>query len=187
MPAITIVYHSGHGHTQHQAQAVLDGAASVDGVTTSLITSDDAINNMAPLTDADAIIFGCPTYMGSASAPFKAFMDATSPLWAKQLWKDKIAAGFTNSGGLSGDKLSTLYQLVTFAAQHQMIWVSQGIFGNEPSSVDGVSLNRIGSHLGAMAQSPQGQHKPEQPDLDTAHAFGARVAQATVRWNGRGE
>jgi NAD(P)H dehydrogenase (quinone) len=39
---------------------------------------DTAAPGWAALDAADAIIFGAPTYMGSASAPFKAFMDATS-------------------------------------------------------------------------------------------------------------
>jgi hypothetical protein len=51
--------------------------------------------------------------MASVSAPFKAFMDATSnEVMAKGFaWKDKIAAGFTNSGSRSGDKLASLIQL----------------------------------------------------------------------------
>jgi hypothetical protein len=37
------------------------------------------------------------TYMGSLSAPFKAFMEATSHLeYAEKRWAGKIAAGFTN-------------------------------------------------------------------------------------------
>ncbi len=38
----------------------------------------------------------------------------------------KGAAGFTNSGGLSGNRQMTLSYLMAFAAQHLMIWVSLG-------------------------------------------------------------
>ena len=58
------------------------------------------------LDAADAIIFGAPTYTSSISGPFKVFMDATSKKWFAHAWKDKIAAGFTNSGSHSGDKLA---------------------------------------------------------------------------------
>ncbi len=37
-------------------------------------------------------------------------------------WRNKIAAGFTNSGARSGDKLATLVQIAIFAAQHGMHW-----------------------------------------------------------------
>ena len=64
--------------------------------------------NWDKLNAADGIIFGAPTYMGGVSAPFKAFIDAASKVWFQQGWKDKTAAGFTNSGSYSGDKLSAL-------------------------------------------------------------------------------
>ena len=42
-------------------------------------------------------------------------------------WKDKIAAGFANSGSRSGDKLATLIQLALFAARHRMHWINLGL------------------------------------------------------------
>lgn len=38
-------------------------------------------------------------------------MDSTSKRWKERLWQGKLAAGFANSGGLSGDKLAVLQQL----------------------------------------------------------------------------
>jgi NAD(P)H dehydrogenase (quinone) len=108
MTQVAIVYHSGYGHTAEQAKAVARGAQKVAGVDVVLLTSDEAQQQFDQLKAADAIIFGSPTYMGSASAQFKAFMDASSKAWFTQDWKDKIAAGFTNSGSQNGDKLSTL-------------------------------------------------------------------------------
>ena len=113
MATVAIVYHSGYGHTKAIAEAVLKGAASVTHA--QLISVTDADTQWDALAKADAIIFGAPTYMGSASAPMKAFMDASSKVWFTMGWKDKIAAGFTVSASQSGDKLSTLNQFVTFA------------------------------------------------------------------------
>lgn len=45
------------------------------------------------------------------TADFKKFMDSTSKRWKERLWQGKLAAGFANSGGLSGDKLAVLQQL----------------------------------------------------------------------------
>ncbi|MEV4481466.1 flavodoxin family protein [Micromonospora coxensis] len=118
---VAIIYHSGYGHTRAQAEAVRDGARSVPGVHADLIAVEEHADNWEVLDTADAIIFGTPTYMAGVSAPFKAFLDASSDRWAKQKWKDKLAAGFTNSAGANGDKLATLQQLALFAMQHGMV------------------------------------------------------------------
>jgi len=187
MTTVAIVYHSGYGHTAKQAEAVARGAEAA-GANALLIPVEKAPESWDELAAADAIVFGAPTYMGSASAPFKAFMDATSKLWYRQTWKDKIAAGFTNSASQNGDKLSTLVQMAVFAAQHSMIWVGLGLLpGNNSSKGSPEDLNRLGSYLGAMAQSNADAPPdiaPPAADLRTAEALGTRVAKAAKRWAG---
>src|SRR5512147_2127240 len=134
MTSIAVVFHSGYGHTQKQAEAVARGATPVAGVRVALIPVAEAEARWSEIDGADAIVFGAPTYMGSASAAFKAFMDASAKSWAAQSWKDKLAAGFTNSASQSGDKLATLQQLAVFAAQHGMIWVPLGLTPGNNSS-----------------------------------------------------
>ncbi|MFZ5609303.1 MAG: flavodoxin family protein [Pseudomonadota bacterium] len=187
--AIAIVYHSGYGHTAKQAQAVAEGARRVAGAKVDLIGVEDLGDDApawATLDAADAIIFGAPTYMGGASAPFKAFQDATSKRWMSQAWKNKLAAGFTNSGSHSGDKLNTLVGFVILAAQHGMHWLSLGLMpGNNSSQGSPEDLNRIGAYLGAMAQSnidAGADLAPPKADLETAAHLGERVAKAAIRW-----
>ncbi|MBU2705664.1 flavodoxin family protein [Zooshikella marina] len=188
MSKIAIVYHSGFGHTEVQAKAVVSGVTSVNGVSADLFEVALVTDNPEQLNAYNAIIFGAPTYMGSLSAPFKAFMDASSKVWFNQGWKDKLAAGFTNSGSMSGDKFNSLVQLTTFAAQHSMLWVSLGQM-NESSSPDIASghpeaVNRIGAYLSAMAQSDNlpADQTPPSGDLKTAEQLGKRVAEASLRW-----
>ncbi|WP_430396760.1 flavodoxin family protein [Ferrovibrio sp.] len=186
MTAIAIVYHSGYGHTQRQAEAVAEGVNAVPGAKALLVPVAEAEANEAALNAADAIIFGSPTYMGSVSAPFKTFMDWSSKVWFGQAWKDKLAAGFTNSASQSGDKFNTLVQLATYAAQHGMLWVSLGLLpGNNNSKGSPDDLNRLGGFLGALAQSnaDEGPDKgPSKSDLATARHLGQRVAeQAKLR------
>lgn len=183
MASISVIYHSGYGHTKHQAEAVLAGLMAVPGVTARLVEADGAAKNMSQFDADDCLVFGCPTYMGGPSAQFKAFIDATSKVWFKQGWKDKLAAGFTNSGSPSGDKLSTLNSLLVMAMQHSMIWVGTGFMpGPDKEGGTELELNRLSSFLGAMAQSPQGEAAPMPADLATAKAFGKRIGQATLRW-----
>lgn len=183
MPKIAIVYHSGYGHTERQARAVEEGARAVIGAAVDLIAVADAAGSRAVLDAADAIVFGCPTYMGSLSAAMKAFMESTSRTWAAQGWKDKLAAGFTNSGSPSGDKFNTLVDLAAFAAQHGMVWVSLGLLPRYRDE-QGREINRAGSFLGATAQSPgvDPANEPGEDDLQTARLLGRRVAEAALRW-----
>lgn len=190
MTKVAIVYHSGYGHTAAVAEHVAKGAAGVPGVAVALYRADDLASPdagpWADLAAADAIVFGAPTYMGSASAPMKQFMDASSKVWMSRAWKNKIAAGFTNSASWSGDKLSTLEQFAVFAAQHGMIWVGTGMLaGNNASTGSPDDINRVGSFLGLMTQANADQGPdiaPPQSDRRTAELFGQRVAEIAVQW-----
>jgi len=184
MTRVAIVYHSGYGHTHRMAQAVAEGANA------ELIAIDAEGNLPAgaweQLKAADAIIFGTPTYMGSVSWQFKKFADASSKPWYAQEWKDKVAAGFTNSAGMSGDKQGTLTTLFTLAMQHGMIWVSQGLMPANTKSAKRDDVNYLVSYSGAIAQSPSdgGTGDMSAGDLATARLFGKRVADIATRLKG---
>lgn len=139
---------------------------------------------MDTLDGSDGIVFGCATYMGSASAIFKAFLEAAfRPHWLEQRWKDKIAAGFTNSASQSGDKLCTLLQLTVFAMQMGMIWVGVGdLPGNNWRGGARSDLNRLGTWVGAMGQSNADEDMPSIGDIDTAQRFGRRLALVCRRF-----
>jgi NAD(P)H dehydrogenase (quinone) len=187
-----VVYHSGYGHTQKQAEAVFEGLQGVDGVDSELIPVEELVDENGPgwasLDAAHAIIMGCPTYMGSPSAGMKAFMEATSGRWMEGKWADKLAAGFTNSGSQNGDKQNTLIDLATFAAQHGMVWINLNVPpGNNSSAGSVEDLNRLGASLGAMAQSNVDEGSdvaPTRPDLETASHLGRRVGECVLRWCG---
>ena len=187
-PAIAIAFHSGYGHTAVVAEAVARGAAEVGEV---VLISVDTITDeqWAQLDAADAIIFGAPTYMGTASAAFHTFAEASSRRWFSHAWVDKLAAGFTNSGAKSGDKSSTLGYFATMAAQHGMHWISLGLLpGWDSTRGSENDINRLGFFLGAGAQSPTdaGPEAVHKSDIATAEHLGARVArQAAIFRAGR--
>jgi NAD(P)H dehydrogenase (quinone) len=194
MKKLYVVYHSGFGHTKRQAEAVHRGAKDVDGVDSVLLTTQEATERLDELDGADAIVFGCPTYMGSLSSDMKKFFEVAARKWAAQSWKDKIAGGFTNSGSLSGDKLSTLTSLFYNAMQHSMIWVSLGMLPsqNDREAVKTIqgpgpdAHNRSGSFVGPMASSFEcgPDVAPSKGDLETAELYGRRVAETTLRAKG---
>ncbi|MEU9271117.1 flavodoxin family protein [Streptomyces sp. NPDC048251] len=179
-PVIAVAYHSGYGHTAVLAEAVRAGAADA-GAQVRLIKVDEITEEQWTLLDgSDAIVFGSPTYMGTASGAFHAFAEATSARWATQAWKDKLAAGFTNSGSKSGDKLHTLQFFQILAAQLGMHWVNLGLLpGWNSSTASEHDLNRLGVFLGAAAQTnvDEGPDAVHKADVATAEHLGRRVAE----------
>jgi NAD(P)H dehydrogenase (quinone) len=182
---IAVVFHSDRGHVGKLARSVADGAAQIDGAASGLHPVDELTDSLwAALDGAGAIVFGCPTYMGGPSAVFKRFAEGSLPLWAQRRWTAKVAAGFTHSQAMSGDKLNTLQYLSILAAQHGMVWVNLDLLRgwcHQQASID--DLNRLGSWLGVMSQSNGDgplETSPHASDLRTAHHRGRLVTAATT-------
>ncbi|MEU2285672.1 flavodoxin family protein [Streptomyces sp. NPDC013178] len=181
-PVVSIAYHSGYGHTAVIAEAVRSGAVEA-GAEVHLIKVDEITEEQWALLDAsDAIVFGSPTYMGTASGAFHVFAEATSKRWATSAWRDKLAAGFTNSASKSGDKLHTLQFFQILAAQLGMHWVNLGLLpGWNSSAASENDLNRLGVFAGAAAQTnaDEGPEAVHKADVATAEHLGRRVAETT--------
>lgn len=183
MTTVTIIYYSATGNTKTMAESVLSGVNSIEGIQSHLIAIDgkDIIegrwNNqdvLKTLDESDAIIFGTPTYMGSVSTQLKSVFDGVVDRYMKERWKNKIAAGFTVSAALAGDKMNALMTQVIFSMQMGMIWVG---IGNNGSANDGI--NRLGINLGATGQAHGEELPPE--DLKTGEYLGKRVATITQK------
>jgi len=190
MTQLAIIYHSGHGHTEHIARHVLEGTRQVDGVAAHLVKAEDMATRPNDLVDFDGILLGSPTYLGGVSGPFKSFMDATGRLWAQQALKGKLAAGFTVSSLPAGDKQSTLLSMFVFAMQHGMLWVGNPILPEQHRGVPyDEAANRLGSWSGLMAQA--GHSAPADSfvpgDVKTAHLFGRHFANTLVRVNAQAQ
>ena len=179
MTKIAVVFHSGYGHTVKQAEAVAKGA----GAELVAIDAQGELTEAqwATLNNADAIIMGSPTYMGTVTWQFKKFADASSKAWFTQAWKVKVFAGFTNSATMNGDKHSTLQYLFTLAMQQSGIWVGTGMMPSNTKSAQRNDVNYVGSFAGAMMQTPSDASVDEvnPGDIETARLFGERVAKIT--------
>jgi len=185
-PSLAIAYHSGFGHTAVLADAVAsgarDGGADVNVIAVDSMTDAD----WDTLDAADGIIFGCATYMGNVSAGFQTFAEKTGRRCLNGAWRDKIAAGFTNSGAKSGDKINTLVSLAVFAAQHHMHWVNLGLGAGWNSAAGSENdLNRLGFWLGAGAQTDVDANADQvhPSDVRTCRHLGQRVALVTRQFN----
>ena len=181
MSKIVIVYHSGYGHTKKVAEAVAETSGGK-------LLAIDAEGNLPEggweqLAAAGTIVFGSPTYMGSVSWQFKKFADASSKPWFGQAWKNKLAAGFTNSATLNGDKFSTIQQMMTLSQQHGMLWVGMGMHAPNAKASTRDDPNNVGGYAGLMTVTPSDASADEMVpgDIATARLFGQRVAETAAR------
>jgi len=178
MRNIVIVFHSGYGHTRKVAEAVAAGSRGT-------LLAIDAEGNLPEggwerLAAADAVVFGSPTYMGGPSWQFKKFADASSKAWFHKQWRNKIAAGFTNSATLNGDKFSTINYFFTLSQQHGMFWVGMGMHAPNAKASTRDDINNVGGYAGLMTATPSDASADEMVpgDLSTARAFGERLVEA---------
>ncbi|GAL36456.1 multimeric flavodoxin WrbA [Vibrio maritimus] len=178
---IAIVYFTKNGTTRQLAQQIQQGVND-SGANAELfeIMGSDIVEGrytndalISALQDFDAIVFGSPTYMGSASGQFKAFMDATSDSYVGLDWRNKLAAGFTMGGSINGEQQQTLLGFFTLASQHAMLWVGLDVSKHN----DNLNLNRTGSSYGLVATYDESEQAVHPNDLETAFYFGSRIAK----------
>ena len=182
MPNLVVAYHTVTGTTGELAHSIAAGISEsglAEPVLLEILGNDIVegryINQEALdiISNADGVVFGSPTFMGSVSAQFKAFADASSELWSESRWVGKVAAGVTTGSSYSGDQLHTIQYLHILACQHGMLWVGVDILG----SYDELQRNRLGAHSGLIAQTDGTEVHPK--DRETAVHFGARIARFT--------
>ena len=113
MTQILIVYHSQTGHTKQMADAVYEGAKSIDGAEVILKKAADATLN--DLLTCDGLAIGTPENFGYMSGMIKDFFDRTFyPAQGKVFRKPYvvfISAGNDGSGALRNiERIALGYQ-----------------------------------------------------------------------------
>ncbi|MBU2981491.1 flavodoxin family protein [Lentibacter algarum] len=183
MVEIVVSYHSGSGHTRRLVEVFSEALVELGAVVHVANVENFKEADWDAMRGADAHVFAAPTYMGSVSAPYKAFMDASSDIWGSaDGWQGKIAAGMTVATYPSGDKLNSLMQMAVFAAQHGMIWVGLDDIG-APVEPEKVGINEDGFCLGMGATSVHDKAQMiRASDVITARRFAGRIYEATARW-----
>lgn len=187
MSKVAVVYFSGYGHTKKQAEAVAEGARKAGAEVVELrIDAEGELpdGGFDTIAIADAVIYGSPTYMGGPAWQFKKFADASSKPWFSSAWKDKVAAGFTNSASVNGDKGSTIAYFFTLSQQHGQIWVGTGLLPANTKAHGPSDVNWTAGFAGALAISPSDASPEEAPrtgDLETARLLGKRVAELSTK------
>ena len=168
--SVLIVYDSKTGSTGLMAEAVAEGAASVDGVDVVKQKTDETSDDT--LMRADAIVVGSPVYNANVTPEVSRFI-ASWPFEDQPL-KDKIGAAFVTAGGISAGE-----EIVQMNILQSMLVFGMIVVGGPEWT----------QPFGASAVTGEGPFDVDSSDeideqfLEKARALGVRVAETALKFN----
>ncbi|MBC8208693.1 MAG: NAD(P)H:quinone oxidoreductase [Desulfobulbaceae bacterium] len=200
---IIILFYTLYGHIQLMAEAVAEGASSVDGVEVVLrrvpeTLTDDVIAAMGAteaqknltdipvatvneLSEAGAIIFGTPTRFGNMCGQMSQFIDATGSLWQQGALVGTVGSVFVSTATQHGGQEATILSFLTTLLHHGMVVVGL------PYAFDGQMRNDEitgGSPYGASTiAGTDGSRLPSENELAGARYQGEHVARIAMKLN----
>ena len=191
MTKILVLYYSSYGHVETLANAIAEGARSVEGTEVTVkrvpeTMSPEAaakagvkLDQAAPVADPkevaeyDAILFGTPTRFGNMAAQMRNFLDQTGGLWVKGALVGKAGSVFASTGTGGGNE-STIMSFVNTLMHHGMVYV--GLPYACPELTD-ISEVKGGSPWGAATiAGADGSRQPSAKELAQARFQGRHVA-----------
>ncbi|WP_092401022.1 MULTISPECIES: NAD(P)H:quinone oxidoreductase [Candidatus Ichthyocystis] len=133
MTDILVLFHSRYGNTKNLAEFIANGIQSITSMNARIRTVPeiDGSNlndhyktaSLEDLRECVGLAMGSPTHFGNMSAPLKAFIDQTTPLWIKGELVDKPATVFTSTSSMHGGQESTLLSMMLPLLHHGMLMV----------------------------------------------------------------
>ena len=193
---VKVIFYSMYGHVYRMAEAIGEGARSVDGSDVELMQVQELIPDEIlekagakkarevfahipvakpeDLADADAIIFGTPTRFGNMCAQMRNFLDQTGGLWAKGALIGKVGSVFTSTGTQHGGQETTITSFHTTLLHHGMIIVGLPYSETRQTTLDEITG---GSPYGAATiAASDGSRMPSENELAMARFQGRHVA-----------
>ncbi len=193
---LLIVFYSMYGHIYSMAEAVKEGAGSVNDVTVRMCRvpetlSEEVLKKMdtvdaqkaqahvpicklEDLVSADGIVFGTPTRFGNMCGQMRQFLDSTGSLWSKGALVGKVGSVFTSSATQHGGQESTILSFHNTLLHHGMIIVGLPYTFEGQMRIDEVTGS---SPYGASTiAGGDGKRMPSENELDAARFQGKHVA-----------
>jgi len=192
MTKVLVLYHSTYGHIEQMAEAVAEGAQSVEGVEVDIkrvqetvpeelaIQSHYKLDQRAPIATPgdlehyDAIIVGAGTRFGTAASQMRNFWDQTGGVWFQGKLVGKIGGAFTSSATQHGGNETTLIGLIQTLLHHGMV-----VAGLPYAFAGQMTLDEIsgGSPYGATTiTGGDGSRQPSANELAGARYQGQYIA-----------
>jgi NAD(P)H dehydrogenase (quinone) len=197
---VLVLYFSMYGHIEILANAVAEGARSVEKTEVmikrvpDLISEEKArqagakVDQPAPiatvdeLPNYDAIIFGTPTRFGNMCAQMRNFLDQTGRLWMNGNLIGKVGSVFTSTATQHGGQETTITSFHSTLLHQGMI-----IVGCPYSCQELMNMGEItgGSPYGAGTLAGRdGRRLPTENELTIARFQGAYVAKIAKKQSG---
>jgi NAD(P)H dehydrogenase (quinone) len=159
-PSVLIAYYSQSGSTKQMAEAVAEGAKSVEGVEVILRSIEEV--QSWELLHASAIILGSPVYNANVAPAMQEFVNSW-PFEGRPM-RNKIGAAFSTGGGTSiGEELVMLNLL-----HSMLIYGMVVVGGDETEAAFGASA--------VTGEGPFDSGSLEEIFQKKAHGLGRRVA-----------
>lgn len=197
MPRILVLYHSTYGHVEAMAEAVAEGARSVEGAVVDIRRVPELVpeelakksgyklDQAAPIAtvdelgDYDAIIVGAGTRYGTAASQMRNFLDQTGGLWARGALVGKVGSAFTSTATQHGGQETTLIGLIQTLLHHGMLIAGLPYAWAGQSRIDEITG---GSPYGATTiTGGDGSRWPSENELEGARWQGRYVAETAAR------
>ncbi|EAU90770.1 NADH:quinone oxidoreductase [Coprinopsis cinerea okayama7 len=197
-PNIAIIIYTLYGHVAKLAEAEKAGIEEAGGkadiyqvpetLTEDILTlvkappkPDYPIATPETLTKYDGFLMGIPTRYGNMPVQFKAFWDATGPLWASGALAGKYAGVFVSTASMGGGQEVTAMNTLSTFAHHGIIYVP---FGYYAAFAQMTNLEEVhgGSPWGAgTLAGGDGSRQPSKLELDVAKIQGQQFAKILGR------
>lgn len=193
MTKVLVLYYSSYGHIEAMAEAVAEGARSVEGTVVDVkrvpelvpdevaaaahIKVDQAAPIASPdeLANYDAIIFGTPTRFGNMAAQMRNFLDQTGGLWFANALVGKVGSVFCSTASQHGGQETTITSFHTTLLHHGMVIVGLPYTFKGNSEMGEISG---GTPYGATTLAGNdGSRMPSENELAGARFQGNHVAQ----------
>ena len=197
MPRILVLYHSTYGHIETMAEAVAEGARSVEGAVVDIkrvpeLVPDELakasgykldqaapIATVADLETYDAVIVGAGTRYGTASSQMRNFWDQSGGVWMKGALVGKVGSVFTSTATQHGGQETTLIGLIQTLLHHGMLIAGLPYAWAGQSRIDEVTG---GSPYGATTiTGGDGSRQPSANELEGARWQGRYVAETAKK------
>jgi NAD(P)H dehydrogenase (quinone) len=198
---ILVVYYSMYGHIHRMAEAVAEGARSMEGAEVKMCRVPETLPaevlekmgaveaqksfshipvcTVEELGAADAVIFGTPTRFGNMCGQMRQFLDATGQLWVSGALVGKVGSVFASSATQHGGQESTLLSFHITLLHQGMVIVGLPYAFQGQMRIDEITG---GSPYGATTiAGGKGERLPSQNELYAARYQGRHVAAIAAR------
>jgi NAD(P)H dehydrogenase (quinone) len=198
---VLVVYYSMYGHIHRMAEAIVEGAKSVQGAVVEIRRVPETLPlevlqkmgaveaqkqfghvpvcTVNELGTADAIIFGTPTRFGNMCGQMRQFLDGTAGLWMSGALVGKVGSVFTSSATQHGGQESTILSFHITLLHQGMIVVGLPYAFQGQMRIDEITG---GSPYGASTiAGGQGERLPSANELEAARYQGKHVATIAAK------